>query len=119
MYNMYKEYIPFYLMYPLPLTYEEEDQYMQDYEYFCSLYGETAKKYRSYIDQYLKHNMDAESFIYDEYPDRILLEELKKKLLEYLPKNREMITDEEDLVEVLLYDCCIRERHKRNKRPYQ
>lgn len=65
--------LPFYLTYPLPLTYQEEDSVMKDLEYLQQLYPAEAKKYQKRIAAILdKLDYDG-SVIYDEYPDRITL----------------------------------------------
>lgn len=74
--------LPFYMTYPLPFTYEEEDTVMRDLEYLQQMYPKTAKKYREVVHETLRI-MDYEgSFIYDEFPDRLRLEQITDTIVE-------------------------------------
>ena len=68
MYN--QKILPFYMTYPLPLYYQEEDTATRDLEYLQQMYPAEAKKYQKIIAGILD-KLDYEgSMIYDEYPDR-------------------------------------------------
>lgn len=62
--------LPFYMTYPLPLYYQQEDSVSRDLEYLQQMYPEEARKYQKSIVEILDR-MDYEgSMIYDEYPDK-------------------------------------------------
>ena len=62
--------LPFYMAYPLPLYYQQEDSVTRDLEYLQQMYPVQARKYQKIIAETL-YCMDYEgSMIYDEYPDK-------------------------------------------------
>lgn len=71
--NYYPKILPFYMTYPMPLLWEEEDTVMRDLEYLQELYPKQAKKYRKRIEELLERFDSEGSVIYDEYPDRMTL----------------------------------------------
>ena len=71
--NYYPKILPFYMTYPMPLLWEEEDTVRRDREYLQELYPKQAKKYRKRIEELLERFDSAGSVIYDEYPDRMTL----------------------------------------------
>ena len=65
--------LPFYMTYPLPMYYEEEDTIIRDLEYLQQMYPAEAKRYQKLICNILD-KLDYEgSMIYDEYPDQLQL----------------------------------------------
>lgn len=102
--------LPFYMTYPLPMFYQEEDSIIRDLEYLQQMYPAEAKKYQKMIASILD-KLDYEgSMIYDEYPDRWQLYKLSGEILDrikreesrekaVLPDGREK-TGEENTVEV-------------------
>ena len=71
--NDYPKILPFYMAYPMPLIWEEEDTVMRDLEYLQELYPRQAKKYRKRIEELLERFDSKGSVLYDEYPDRMTL----------------------------------------------
>ena len=65
--------LPFYMAYPLPLYYQQEDSVTRDLEYLQQMYPSEAKKYQKMIAETLDHIDYEGSMIYDEYPDRLQL----------------------------------------------
>ena len=62
--------LPFYMTYPLPMYYQEEDSIIRDLEYLQQMYPSEAKRYQKTISDILD-KLDYEgSMIYDEYPDK-------------------------------------------------
>lgn len=68
--------LPFYMTYPMPMTWEEEDTAARDLEYLIQLYPRQAKKYQEKISRLLDRMDYSGSVIYDEYPDRLTLYKL-------------------------------------------
>ncbi|MDD2970946.1 MAG: hypothetical protein PHE02_02290 [Lachnospiraceae bacterium] len=114
--------LPFYMTYPLPMYYEDDNKVMRDLEYLQQLYPAEAKKYQKRIASILdKIDYDG-SLIYDEYPDRWLLYKLSKDVLETL-RSELAIDDKEpdisaekwewisDLIQILLYYEIYKRRH--------
>lgn len=108
--------LPFYMAYPLPLYYQEEDTVTRDLEYLQQMYPLEAKKYQKIIAETLD-KLDYEgSMIYDEYPDRwqiyrltqVIVDKIKKMESEESLAPREGITE---FVQVLLCYEIYRKRH--------
>ena len=63
--------LPFYMTYPLPMYYQEEDSIIRDLEYLQQMYPAEAKRYQKVIAGILD-KLDYEgSMIYDEYPSPV------------------------------------------------
>lgn len=116
--------LPFYMTYPLPMYYQEEDSIIRDLEYLQQMYPKEAKKYQKLIVSILdKLDYDG-SLIYDEYPDRWQLYKLSMDILDRI-KRQEMreegsVDKEEspekwewigDLVQILLFYEIYKRRH--------
>ena len=62
--------LPFYMAYPLPMYYQQEDSVTRDLEYLQQMYPAQAKKYQKIIAETLDRIDYEGSMIYDEYPDK-------------------------------------------------
>ena len=128
--------LPFYMTYPMPLFYQEEDSVQRDLEYLQQMYPSEAKRYQKIIAGILDQ-MDYEgSCIYDEYPDKWQLYRLTQTIMDkikrmertdsYVPGDGESVdnagervpcADEkpwewiEQFVQVLLYYEIYKKRH--------
>ena len=117
--NYYPKILPFYMTYPMPLIWEEEDTVMRDLEYLQELYPRQAKKYRKRIEELLERFDSEGSVLYDEYPDRFMLYHICSQIKE------EMAADTsaqempggflDDLIEVLVYQEISRRRCRRRR----
>lgn len=132
--------LPFYMAYPLPLYYQEEDTVTRDLEYLQQMYPAEAKRYQKIIADIL-NTMDYEgSCIYDEYPDKWQLYKLTQAVMNRIKRmeseksvdnmcdlnggsdeNGMFGTHErnwegiEELVQVLLYYEIYKKRHANHK----
>lgn len=120
--------LPFYMTYPLPMFYQEEDSIIRDLEYLQQMYPTEAKRYQKLIAEILD-KMDYEgSMIYDEYPDRWQLYKLSMDILERVKREEQMASenteagenmnasDEKwewvgDLIQILLFYEIYKRRH--------
>ena len=124
--------MPFYMTYPMPMAYEDEDVMLRDLEYLQQMYPQDAKKYQKKIVSILD-KMDYEgSMIYDDYPDQFMLYKLSRDITEMIKKDEiaEDITAQSegdavrepdlsperwkqigDLVQVLLFSEIYKRRH--------
>ena len=136
--NDYPKILPFYMAYPMPLIWEEEDTVMRDLEYLQELYPRQAKKYRKRIEELLERFDSKGSVLYDEYPDRMtlykmaqdiyaVLEQEEKHEQEETATNPEVRTVEAapplgpesmELIQVLLYGEIFRRRQKKGFRKF-
>lgn len=79
--------LPFYMTYPMPMAYEDEDVMLRDLEYLQQMYPQDAKKYQKKIVSILD-KMDYEgSMIYDDYPDQFMLYKLSRDITEMIKKD--------------------------------
>lgn len=120
MYN--QKALPFYMTYPLPLYYQEEDTATRDLEYLQQMYPAEAKKYQKMIAGILD-KLDYEgSMIYDEYPDKWQMYKLSQDILERIRRQEEkenldkIIPKEKwewasDLVQIVLFYEVYKRRH--------
>jgi hypothetical protein len=104
--------LPFYMAYPLPMFYQEEDTVTRDLEYLQQMYPAEAKKYQAIIRQVLDQ-MDYEgSMIYDEYPDKWQIYRLTQIIVDKIKKQQETVNDGlEEFVQVLLSYEIYKKRH--------
>ena len=136
--NDYPKILPFYMAYPMPVIWEEEDTVMRDLEYLQELYPRQAKKYRKRIEELLERFDSKGSVLYDEYPDRMtlykmaqdiyaVLEQEEKREQEETATNPEVRTVEAapplgpesmELSQVLLYGEIFRRRQKKGFRKF-
>lgn len=114
--------LPFYMTYPLPMYYQEEDSIIRDLEYLQQMYPAEAKRYQKMIASILD-KLDYEgSMIYDEYPDRWQLYKLSMDILDRI--KREDAGEEEnrnvppekwewmgDMIQILLFYEIYKRRH--------
>lgn len=133
--------LPFYMAYPLPLYYQEEDSVTRDLEYLQQMYPSEAKRYQKIISEILNQIDYEGSVIYDEYPDKWQLYRLTKAVMDKVRHMERMgsidtdsgnsvtegseavtvVTDEkqwehiEEFVQVLLYYEIYKKRHANNK----
>ena len=120
MYN--QKILPFYMTYPLPLYYQEEDAATRDLEYLQQMYPAEAKKYQKVVAGILD-KLDYEgSMIYDEYPDRWQMYKLSQDILDRFRRQEEKenpdkeISKEKwewasDLVQIILFYEVYKRRH--------
>ena len=126
---MYEQRIlPFYMTYPLPMYYQEEDSIIRDLEYLQQMYPAQAKRYQKVISNILD-KLDYEgSMIYDEFPDRWQLYKLSTDILDRIRREEEKDKESDsenggseaslekwkwtgDLIQILLFYEIYKRRH--------
>lgn len=119
----YQKILPFYMTYPLPFYYEEEDNVMKDLEYLQQMYPAEAKKYQKKIVMLLD-KLDYEgSIIYDEFPDQFMLYKMAKDIVASIqqeegkdaPIDPEKTQWLQDMVQILLFYEIYKRRHSNHK----
>lgn len=116
--------LPFYMAYPLPLYYQEEDTVTRDLEYLQQMYPSEAKRYQKVIADILNQIDYEGSVIYDEYPDKWQLYRLSKIVMDKLKRDENPESEAassghaersweqvEEFVQVLLYYEIYKKRH--------
>ena len=108
--------LPFYMTYPLPMYYQQEDSVTRDLEYLQQMYPTQAKKYQKIIAETLEHLDYEGSMIYDEYPDKWQIYRLTQMIVDKISKSEEGLVDMDpdrmtEFVQVLLFYEIYRKRH--------
>ena len=116
--------LPFYMTYPLPFFYEEEDRVMQDLEYLQELYPQEARKYQKTIIRLLDRFDYDGSVIYDEFPDRMAIYGIARGMMQVIEdeerqKGEEIPPEQSafaaELVQVLLFNELYKRRQAKGK----
>ena len=114
--------LPFYMAYPLPMYYQEEDTVTRDLEYLQQMYPSEAKRYQKIIAEILNQIDYEGSCIYDEYPDKVLLYRAAAGIYdkavpvqETERRDRGRDRDLMDVIQVLMYDEIHRRRGRRRR----
>ena len=98
--------LPFYMTYPMPIAYSQDQGMVRDLEYFQQIYPQGAKLLQREIAK-MVHIIDYEgSMIYDEYPDQLSLRKLAKDMLDKLVHQKDTLPQ---VLQKLLENDCIEE----------
>lgn len=114
--------LPFYMTYPLPMYYQEEDSIIRDLEYLQQMYPAEAKRYQKMISSILDRLDYEGSMIYDEYPDRWQLYKLSMDILDRIKTEDSKKEEDEkvppekwewmgDMIQILLFYEIYKRRH--------
>lgn len=107
--------LPYFMAYP---TSEENNSITRksDREYFRQTYPQEVKQYIRVITEVLDRMDIRESYIYDEYPDKIRLERLSEVILRLIPVEKNMNRNtQKNLIKVLLSDEIIERRERKRQ----
>lgn len=83
--------LPYYMVYPMPFTYDDTHLERRDYEYMKSLYPDAAKRIMPYIEEECDRCDGPRSMIYDEYPDRLQLRLMCRRIYDKIMCNENLI----------------------------
>lgn len=117
--------LPFYMTYPMPLFYQEEDMVQRDLDYLQQMYPAEAKRYQKRIASILdKIDYDG-SMIYDEYPDRLRIYRLAQDILNQIKREENAKEEKEedsekwewisDMIQILLFYEIYKRRHTNHR----
>lgn len=118
--------LPFYMTYPLPLSYEDEQEMIRDMEYFQAQHPVEIRILQKEIAQDINVMDYSGSMIYDEYPDRLLLQNTSKNIADKIRKKYQKDPENpvypmldwdgfEEIILLLLHDEILKRRHRRNR----
>lgn len=108
--------LPYYMAYPMPLLYDDERVDRRDFEYIKSLYPATAKRILPYVEEECDRMEYDCSMMYDEYPDKLQLLLMGKRIYDKAEKEEENPGEWlRDLVQVMLYQELYKRRSDRRK----
>ena len=116
--------LPYYMVYPMPLLYDDDKIEKRDFEYMKSMYPETARKVLPYVEEECERMEYEGSMIYDEYPDKLQISLMANRIYN---KVKGMEDSEEgagregwlkELIQVMLFQELFRRRcdQRRNRR---
>jgi hypothetical protein len=114
------------MTYPLPLYYEDEHEMIKDMEYLQGQYPVAIRILQGEIVQVINMLDYSGSMIYDEYPDRFMLQKQGKDIAEKIrkkyqnemesPVNQMLDWDGfEEIIMLLLNEEILKRRHRRNR----
>lgn len=116
--------LPFYMTYPLPVYFEEEDAVMRDLEYLQEMYPAAARKYQGKVSEVLDRFDYDGSMIYDEYPDKWAMYHMTQNIMSVIEQEEKRAGEAwsvekrgwlGEMVQLLLcYEIYQRRRRKRN-----
>ena len=118
--------LPFYMTYPLPLYYEDEHELIKDMEYLQGQHPIEIRNLQGEIVQFMNMMDYSGSMIYDEYPDRFLLQKYGKDIAEKIRKDHRDDVENpmhkmldwdgfEEIIMLLLHEEILKRRHRRNR----
>lgn len=114
--------LPYYMSYPLPLEYDDARMERRDIEYMKSLYPQKARELLPYIEEECDRMEYAGSMVYDEYPDKLLLHLLCRRVYDKVIRGQHMEKEEEinkdalyDLLQVMMYQELLKRRRDYRK----
>lgn len=109
--------LPYYMSYPLPLEYDDARLDRRDIEYMKSLYPEKVRAILPYVEEECDRMEYAGSMIYDEYPDKLLLHLLCRRVYDKVLREKHREKDEKmdkdtlyDILQVLVYQELLKRR---------
>ena len=116
--------LPYYMVYPMPFVYDDGRREERDIEYMKSLYPDMAKRLLPYVEEECDRMEYQNSMMYDEYPDKLQLRMMCRRVHDNVKKNEWMLNEDgeaeglRDLLEVLVYEELMR-RRRDSRRRYQ
>lgn len=122
----HRKILPFYMTYPLPLYYEDEHELIKDMEYLQGQHPLGIRILQGEIAQTMNVMDYSGSMIYDEYPDRFLLQRHGKDIADKVRKKYkddvenplyEMLKWDgfEEIVMLLLHEEILKRRHRKSR----
>ncbi len=117
------EKMPYYMAYPMPLSFDDERTERMDFEYLKSMYPEIPKRILPYIEEECDRMEYENSMIYDQYPDKLQLKLMCGRICGNIQKQEhlpELSGELRDLAEVMLFQELYKRRcdHRRSCRRF-
>lgn len=116
--------LPFYMAYPYSLGNEEQERRMRDLEYIQQLYPKEAKNILKKVLLHIEPIDYTGSFLYDEYPDRLMLYRIVAAIFNEMKKDAENRCESwspekelwmQDMIKLVLYLELFKRRCKKNQ----
>lgn len=125
--------LPFYAAYPFLFGMDQEQEQERDLQVMKSFYSKTAASIQELVEQECDRMEYDGSMMFDEYPDKLMMEHLCRRIEKRYMEQAEQESEEEmqmmqrdqrdglrDLIGVLLYNemFCRRCRQRRRRRRF-
>lgn len=109
--------MPYYMAYSFTKNnIDETEKRISERDYFRQMYPQEVKRYIRVIVEVLDRMDLRDSYLYDEYPDKIRLERLAETILRLIPLEKNISREsQKNLVRVLLWEEVIERRRRNNK----
>jgi len=110
--------LPYYMVYPMPLLYDDEKTEKRDFEYLKSIYPVTAKKILPFIEDECERMSFEGSVIYDEYPDQLQIRLMCNRIYDKVKDMEDETTEKgwlKELIQVMLFHELHQRRNERRK----
>lgn len=78
--------MPYYMAYPMPLTFDDEKTERRDLEYFKSIYPELPKRILPYVEEECDRQEYDNSMIFDQYPDKLQMKLMCRRVYDNIKK---------------------------------
>jgi len=113
--------LPFYMTYPY--TYDEQARRIRDLEYLQQLYPQEAKKILKKVLIHLEPIDYTGSFLYDEYPDQLMLYRIVASIFAEMKKEAQNRGEEwskekemwmQDMIKLVMYLEIFKRRCRKN-----
>lgn len=114
----YDRSFPFYMAYSTPLLYEGEAQQEKEFQLMKSYYPETVKKLQDKVEEECDRLDYPGSPIYDEYPDRLTLNRICRKISDKMEDAEVSVSSLNELAQILLFHEIYRRRCRRCRSRY-
>lgn len=87
--------MPYYMAYPMPFSYDDERTERMDFEYLKSMCPDTAKRIMPYVEEECDRMEYENSMVYDQYPDKLQLKLMCRRVYDNVRKHERMFAEEE------------------------
>jgi len=106
--------LPYFMSYPYMEMNVGNGEGDADREYFRQMYPQVVKRYIRVIVDVLDRLDIKESYIYDEYPDKVSLDRLAETILGLIPLESKVPREtQRNIIKILLYEEVVRRRKRR------
>ena len=116
--------LPYYMVYPMPVQYDDERMERRDFEYMKSMYPLEVKRILPYVEEECDRMSYQGSMIYDEYPDQLQIRLMCKRIYDKVNEMELEISGNDEwlkhLVQIMLFQELFQRRnqHRRNRRKF-
>lgn len=109
--------LPYFISNYVPEENRNQREEITDREYFRQMYPASVKRYLRVIAEVLNRMDTSESYLYDEYPDKVRMERLTEIVLRLVPLEERMNREtQRNMIKVLLWEEVVYRRNQRREK---